>query len=50
MYKVLCNKLTYGRRTYLKGSAVTNEIPEKVIKDLVKAKKLEPVKESKSSK
>ena len=40
MYKVLCNKLTYNRRTYPKGSTVTG-IPEKVLKELAKAKKIE---------
>lgn len=49
MHKVLCNSLVYNRRTFPKGSAITTEIPEKVLKELVTAKKIEK-KTKKSSK
>ena len=49
MYTVLANKLIYGRRTYEKGTTVTNEIPESVLKELVKAKKIEPIQKKKAN-
>lgn len=41
MYKVSVNKLTYGRRTYEKGSTDVNELPLPILKNLAKGKKIE---------
>jgi len=44
MHKVTVNSITYGRRTYEKGTKLTEkEIPAKMLSQLEKAKKVEKV-------
>jgi len=44
MHKVSVNKITYGRRDFLKGTKISEkEIPAKILLELEKAKKVEKV-------
>jgi hypothetical protein len=48
MYKVVVNSVTFGRRTFKKGTILTkNDIPLDLLKSLEKAGKVEVKKESK---
>lgn len=51
MYKVVTNKITYGRRTFEKGDVLkANAFPSAVMSALLKAKKIEKITKSEEKK